>query len=295
MPVKYFNSIPLVSYNNKDVIDISRRVQILKKFDQSPYAYFTYTVNEGDRPEDVAYYYYGSIDHTWIVLLANNIIDPYSQWPLNAKDLESYIVNKYKDRYKNYAYDNQSSLGLTSEFNSIKSSVASLIYSIITEENVIATLPNTYTKVWEYIQALTSDIKVSDIDSLTVANQYLNENITNFKEHIALIWSPSDLPQRVIDYTKNLTIDDNILYFEGTYDDSGEPIRINRLTYEYSDYVEKGYLDKFGYTKPLDASWNTVRIWDYEEEVNENKRQIKLLNNDLLIQVEQDLVRLMNV
>jgi len=106
---------------------------------------------------------------------------------------------------------------------------------------------------------------------------------------------PSDLPQRVIDYTKNLTIDDNILYFEGTYDDSGEPIRINRLTYEYSDYVEKGYLDKFGYTKPLDASWNTVRIWDYEEEVNENKRQIKLLNNDLLIQVEQDLVRLMNV
>lgn len=294
MPVKYFGSIPNIFYNGKVVTDISRRVAVLKKFDTSPYAYFSYTVKDGDRPEDIAYYYYGDVDKTWIVLLSNNIIDTYSQWPLGAEDFDSYVFNKYTNRYKLWAYNNQADLNLTSDFNDIQNDVADLVYSVITQIPSYVR-SNRYADVHDYVISLTSDIENSDVDSLAVARQYVNENIEKFKEFIAYIWNPEDLKQKVLDYTKNLTIDDNILYFEGSYDDSKEPIKINRLTYEYSDYVEKGYLNKYGYTKPLDASWEEVRIWDYENEVNENKREIRLLNNDLLLQVEKDLVRLMNV
>jgi hypothetical protein len=41
-------------------------------------AYHTVTASDTIRPDLIAYKYYGTVDYFWLILLANNIIDPYT-------------------------------------------------------------------------------------------------------------------------------------------------------------------------------------------------------------------------
>ena len=87
--------MPTIKYLNRNVKDVTRRVNFMKKTVSNPYVHLPYTVEEGDRPEDIAYYYYGSTDYTWLVYLANNMIDPYHDWPLSQDNFDQYLIQKY--------------------------------------------------------------------------------------------------------------------------------------------------------------------------------------------------------
>jgi hypothetical protein len=94
----YFDQMPIINYNGYQVRDLTRRNRLLPVSISNPYLFLPYTIAEEDRPEDIAYYYYGSTDYTWLVLLANNIIDPYHQWPLKEDDFNKYIIKKYQQQ-----------------------------------------------------------------------------------------------------------------------------------------------------------------------------------------------------
>jgi hypothetical protein len=96
--LKYFENFPVITYQGVRVKDITRRAEFIKSVSNNPYLHLPYTVKEGERPQDVALDYYGSVDYDWLVLLANNIIDPYYQWPLSDKDFKSYLIEKYTDQ-----------------------------------------------------------------------------------------------------------------------------------------------------------------------------------------------------
>ena len=57
------------------------------------------------RPEDIAYYYYGSTDYTWLIYLANNIVDPYHQWPLSQENFNKYLIEKYAAKSGKTGYE----------------------------------------------------------------------------------------------------------------------------------------------------------------------------------------------
>ena len=92
----YFEQMPIINYNGYQVRDLTRRNKFLPVSMANPYLFLPYTVSDEDRPEDIAYYYYGSTDYTWLVLLANNIIDPYHDWPLKEEDFNKYLIQKYE-------------------------------------------------------------------------------------------------------------------------------------------------------------------------------------------------------
>lgn len=92
----YFEQMPIITYNGYQVRDLTRRNKFLPVSMANPYLFLPYTVSDEDRPEDIAYYYYGSTDYTWLVLLANNIIDPYHDWPLKEDDFNKYLIQKYE-------------------------------------------------------------------------------------------------------------------------------------------------------------------------------------------------------
>lgn len=91
----YFKYFPTTKFDNYDLADITRRVKLDAIVRDSALDYMPYTVEEGDRPEDVAYYYYDDASLAWLVLLANDIIDPYTQWPKTQENLEKYIIAQY--------------------------------------------------------------------------------------------------------------------------------------------------------------------------------------------------------
>lgn len=93
----YFKSFPTTTWDKKEVVDISRRATILNKVKGDPYGFIPYTVQDGDTIEMIAYHYYGDAELSWLVLLANDIIDPYEDFFKEKAQLDQYIINKYRD------------------------------------------------------------------------------------------------------------------------------------------------------------------------------------------------------
>lgn len=95
---KYFSNFPDELYNGMVSKNILKRTSFLKETIGNPFVFLPYIVKDGEKPEDIAYHYYGSVDYTWLVLLSNSIIDPYFEWPISSDQFESFLIKKYSDK-----------------------------------------------------------------------------------------------------------------------------------------------------------------------------------------------------
>jgi len=75
-------------------ITISTKIkQALKNY--NAIAITPYTVQNGDRPDAVSYFLYGTPYYEYILLMVNNIENIYDQWPKDDSTFENYIIEKY--------------------------------------------------------------------------------------------------------------------------------------------------------------------------------------------------------
>jgi hypothetical protein len=106
MAKKYFRYVPDFNYvsrleGKKNINDyqvtknIFKRVKIKSEF-FNDLTYFTkYKIVGDDRPDNVAYQIYGSTDYDWLILLANNIVNVGSEWPMTQESFSKYMTRKY--------------------------------------------------------------------------------------------------------------------------------------------------------------------------------------------------------
>ena len=50
-----------------------------------------YDVQDGDTPSILAYQVYGDANKHWVILLFNNIINPYYDWPLGRQAFFAFV------------------------------------------------------------------------------------------------------------------------------------------------------------------------------------------------------------
>ena len=79
------------------VKNIWRRAQILTEFRSSILLFTEITVQDGERPEDIAVRYYGNPFYNWTILVANDITDYYAQWPKSVTQLQEFSNQKYEN------------------------------------------------------------------------------------------------------------------------------------------------------------------------------------------------------
>jgi hypothetical protein len=99
----YFNSLPKFFYNlsgiqtAKPVVitNVLARAKIKQKILNSSFVYYVYNVKEGDTPEIIADKYYENSNRHWIVLFANDIVDPQYDWPMSYQVFDNFIIKKY--------------------------------------------------------------------------------------------------------------------------------------------------------------------------------------------------------
>lgn len=202
----YFENFPLVKYQGVFARDLTRRANFLKSTVANPYVFLPYTVEDDMRPEDVAYYYYGSTEYTWLVYLSNNMLDPYHQWPMTQENFEQYIIKKYADQSGKTGYD-------------------------------------------------------------------------------------------VLDWTKNETIDENILYYykEVWYTVMTDIIKLSPdsfktiyLRKEDNIILRTEQGRRIILEKLIPEEWIPYRIYDYENAINENKRNIYLIDKSFLPRIDEE-------
>ena len=98
------NNLPELFYNISTkpldpdfllVKNIWRRGEILKQFKSEVTIFTEVTVGDGERPEDLATRYYDNPFYNWTILIVNDIVDVYAQWPRSVTQLQDFISAKY--------------------------------------------------------------------------------------------------------------------------------------------------------------------------------------------------------
>ena len=101
--MSFFNKFPLLAYDitntetYKLVPDILRRVKLKSAIAAGQMIFDKYDVKEGEKPEDVAYKWFGDAEFHWVILMTNNITDRFYGWPLSQPQFHEYITDKYAD------------------------------------------------------------------------------------------------------------------------------------------------------------------------------------------------------
>ena len=97
--MKYFTNLPTIAYGNNFVRNIFTRVKILNDLKKNASAYYPYILQEsspaGLRLENLAFDYYDDPDRVWLLHMTNEIVDPYYDVPLTQQQFDSYIEKKY--------------------------------------------------------------------------------------------------------------------------------------------------------------------------------------------------------
>ena len=97
----YFSRIPKIYYDSmntgqpKVVTNLMRRVAVRAKIKTNTLLFDTYEVKEGETPESIAHKLYGDSELHWVVLLMNNVVDRFHQWPLSFSQFNQFLADKY--------------------------------------------------------------------------------------------------------------------------------------------------------------------------------------------------------
>jgi hypothetical protein len=92
---QYFANHPVITYRGLNIRNLMLNAQVVKGVLRKTSVVYPYTLEEGDTPTMIAYDYYGSVDYVWLVLMSNNMIDPYTDWYKSQIDFDAYIDKKY--------------------------------------------------------------------------------------------------------------------------------------------------------------------------------------------------------
>lgn len=202
--MQYFDTLPNVvktdaKGNSFVLTNILARANLLQNFLSSPAIYYEYDIQDGDTPEIIAHKYYGDVYRYWVVLFANQIMDPQWEWPMSGSVFQSYINSKYT-------------------------------------------------------------LASPSVNPLTTVHHYEKQIDT-------------------LDISTNITTTNKIAISQNTY---------NSLVTGTTNYsLATG-------TVKMTISKNLINIYDYELQLNEDKRNIKILKSNFVSQLEQQFQSLMS-
>ena len=105
----YFSQLPDFEYVSRlpdskisdynPVKNLFMRGKLREDIFQNVAVFTKYEVKGDDRPDNVAFEFYGDANLDWLVLTCNNIINVYDEWPMTQFNFENYLLDKY-DNYE---------------------------------------------------------------------------------------------------------------------------------------------------------------------------------------------------
>lgn len=134
----YFQKFPVTLYTLDDASTVQLIRNFLIRFSLSDeiknnYVFYDeYDIRDGETPEILAYKFYNNSQLHWVILQANDILDPRFEWCLAYNDLIKYSEGKYNNINSTHHYVNSDGLIVNSTASGAVA-VTNLQYEI--EEN----------------------------------------------------------------------------------------------------------------------------------------------------------------
>ena len=93
--MNYFNKLPTIIYDGQLAKNLLARAKLSDDTRNNKLVFQRYTINELDRVDVLSNYYYDSPGYSWLVWFSNDVIDPYYDMPLAEIDFNRYLEAKY--------------------------------------------------------------------------------------------------------------------------------------------------------------------------------------------------------
>jgi len=298
--MSYFAKFPRVFYSiNKEgndakiVPDITTSIKFLESVITQSSLYFKYEIKGGETPEQIAHRVYGDPEKQWIILLANKLIDPQFDWAMGPFDFEKYIKQKYAS--------------LTVSLNTTESYPSN--YTV--DEVVFQGSTYVESTMEAKVVAYNSGTKVLQIKFPTqvLANSRNISGVSSAQTH-SIIGITNNLDG--YQWASNTTSHFQATEVRRTADNpSFSETRKFRVTANSYNYATKNvvaintntsYSNTFNVISSIDGSNTTltvsttiapVSIYDYELELNENRRKIIIPNSSIINTIENQFSSLM--
>lgn len=268
----YFNFFPSTNYANNIVTNIIAKVKFDQSIQENFAVFYPYTIQQGERADQIAARVYNDPTLDWIIYLSNNIVDPYYDWPLSQEQFNSYILAKYgtlplaQDTafYRNNYYNDDTLLS-SSSYNALTSSLKKYYSPVLGfNENIVS-----YQR-----KPLDNVVETNIIQSLTlssVSGLQEGEKITQGSSsgYICFIGSNYILINKVFG---NITT--------------------GSITGRTSGIVSTATSTSIlNYCIPINevSFYSPVTYFEYEEELNQSKFNIRILDKSYIGKVQKDM------
>ena len=107
-PNSYFKQVPRLDYPSltndrtsaydfQTVKNLFKRVVLRDDIFDELTTFTKYSVEGDERPDKVAYDFYGDSALDWVILTTNNIIHVRDEWPMGSQDFLTYLNQKYTE------------------------------------------------------------------------------------------------------------------------------------------------------------------------------------------------------
>lgn len=314
---QYFFKFPKLINRNILSTDLVSRIKIRDKYLDNEDLYYAYEMQDSDTAEILASKYYGSSELHWIILITNNIFDKDFDFPMPYGVFKRYIEDKYKNNF-----GVQSLKTINSGTNYTDGYYTKVPLSIKNPEELTKQGKNILANIMISDGEIIGDVEIYrggvgyDANTIfTVSNSYLGEgtgielSITNFMS--AVEYSQTTI-QETFGYQKEIRIlDTGSVDYEistsGNITVVSSPTSVlSRTIYNIS---EEEYFQLYEGTDPHPAElvriyggrevlYDSIRvepitIYQYEEILNQRKRNIRILKKEYFPQALKEFISLM--
>ena len=98
----FFSKFPLIEYkfgNNAPVLmtHVLRRFKFNDRIKELVTEWTYYEVQDNETPEMVAMRFYNDPNLHWVILMFNDVVDPFTDWPIPSESLNGYAKKMFND------------------------------------------------------------------------------------------------------------------------------------------------------------------------------------------------------
>lgn len=290
MPERYFEKFKKIEYvansflgESSMVLNLLSRVTVSRASKNNPYIYYDYEVKDGQRPDYIAAKYYGDSFGSWLVYLANDIVDPYYGWKMTEDDFSEFIISKYgsiADAQKKIAfyrvnwYEDETRLSVASYEAAIPGNQKLFWRPVFdNNENIMyyerKPIDNTTTTNYLVKTVVTSNTAFTNGALVEIYSEASKVNLVGRAE-VAV----SNLQVTILKNNSG-SANSSFYMYEPTSNNLGQ-ITSSEITLRNISANDAVY-------------WSPVSYYDYEYEKNFDKTTIRLVNDSLYNQASKSL------
>lgn len=279
MADNFFKHYPTISYGNVTVRNILSKVVFDKNTEVNYYTYHPYTIVEGDRADLLAYLYYGDPGYDWIIYYSNLLVDPYFDWPLDSRSFKRHVESKYgsltnarsKIKFYRSNYIEDDNVISTAAYNALSALQKPFWSPIIGSSNVILN----YQRKKEDVVYNTNKTLSLSISLVGETEYVVDEQVKQMNGSVV-----AALGSLKYSNTSVAIVDDIQGSFSTSYNLVGTTSGANS-TVSTIDTLSTSI------DPTIQNYFVPVSYYDYEEELNEQRKNIRLLDSTYVNDIEE--------